>query len=158
MRVTSAAIGFLFAMCLTACAWVPDSGQYVYDRGVIPEETSTRFVPGSSTRADVVSFLGAPAWVSPNEDRLIYRVRYVTSYWWVYLVAGLPTGSFCDIRSHLFEFDPSGSFLDYRLVVESAHHGGEGGPEELLHLDQMTGVDYAAYFDAADSSSPATER
>lgn len=150
MKIVRIFAGLVAALCLSACMWVPDRGQFFFDRGVVSEETRARLAPGACSRRDVLCTLGVPDWVSPSEDRMVYRVRVVRSYWWAYLVIMMPYIGWYDVRSHLFEFDASGQLVDYRITTEPDHDIGDGGILPLVILDDVNRIDFAGYFDGAD--------
>lgn len=124
-------LGIGAALAFGGCAWVPDAGQYEEDRGVVPRAVQASFVPGHTSRADVLCQLGEPDWVSPDEARFVYRVRIISSFFFIYLVGGLGMEVFGTLQSHLFAFDAQGRLVAHRVVEQSHSAGGDGGPGPL---------------------------
>lgn len=117
-RGAIAAIAILSSSSCIGMFWWPDSGQDMWDRGVIPVEVRATFQPGHVTRADVMSALGDPDWISSDERRMVYQVRILSSHFDVYLGAGGSSWMFGDLHSDLFAFSDDGRLLSHRLVTE----------------------------------------
>src|SRR5687767_13777016 len=88
-------------------------------------------MPGHTSRADVLCQLGEPYWVSADETRFVYRVRIISSFFFIYLVGGLGMEVFGTLQLHLFTFDAQGRLAEHRIVEQSHSAGGDGGPGPL---------------------------
>jgi len=103
------------AYCLTGCLIIPtphaDSG---YARTNIGQHTPEQFVPGRTTREDIIVALGEPDAVSRDERQLAYRFEKVIALWIVAAASqgagGVAGGTIYKNHFYVFEFDPLGRF------------------------------------------------
>lgn len=101
-----------FACCLTGCLVIPapssDSG---YARTNVVQHTQEQFVPGVTTRQDIIMALGEPDAVSWDERQLAYRSEKVVGLWILFGgYAGGDAGTIYSEHFYVFEFDPRGCF------------------------------------------------
>jgi len=80
------ALGLALAGCLTGCLIIPLNTNSGYARTNVDRHTNERFVPGRTTREDVIIALGEPDAVSRDERELAYRSEKTVALW--LLVAG----------------------------------------------------------------------
>lgn len=76
------------SLALAGCLVLPMNRIAGDSRANVSEKTATDFVPGVTTREDVLLKLGEPDEVSPDEQRLGYRWSRIRLFWIV--VAGGP--------------------------------------------------------------------
>jgi hypothetical protein len=114
----------------TGCLIIPtphsDSG---YARTNVNQHAQEQFVPGKTTREDVITALGEPDAVSIDECQLAYRSEKVVALW----IAGggynATGGTIYRERFFVFEFDPQGRFQTVRQSKPWAPVQGEHAPE-----------------------------
>jgi hypothetical protein len=122
------------AFCLTGCVIIPlhrDSG---YARTNVGRHTSEQFVPGQTTREDVIVALGEPDAVSRDERQLAYRSEKVVALWIVAGAAdgagGATGGTIYRNHFYVFEFDPPGRF-------QTAGQTGQWGMVQGAHEPEL---------------------
>jgi len=117
----------------TGCLIVPtphtDSG---YARTNVNQCAQEQFVPGKTTREDVIMVLGEPDAVSWDELQLAYRSEKVVSLWIVAVgsQAGNGTvtgGTIYKNHFYIFEFDRQGRF---QIARQTGQLGVAGGADE----------------------------
>ena len=111
----------------TGCLVIPtphsDSG---YARTNVNQHAQEQFVPGKTTREDVIVALGEPDAVSMDEHHLAYRSEKVVALWIVGGGYSTTGGTIYKNRFCVFEFDSQGRFQTVRQtgqldMVEGAH-------------------------------------
>lgn len=123
MMLMALALIFGAAGCLIIPTPHSDSG---YARTNINQHVQEQFVPGRTTREDVIMTLGEPDAVSMDEQHLAYRSEKVVALWVVgggYSAAG---GTIYKNRFYVLEFDSQGRFQTVQEtgqwgMVEGAH-------------------------------------
>jgi outer membrane protein assembly factor BamE (lipoprotein component of BamABCDE complex) len=119
----------------TGCLIIPtlhkDSG---YARTNVNQQAQEQFMPGRTTREDVIMALGEPDAVSIDEHYLAYRSEKVVAVW--LFAAGAPEagggatgGTIYRERLFVFEFDPQGRFQTVRQSKPWAPVQGEHAPD-----------------------------
>ena len=113
-----AVVPLMFGM--TGCLIIPtphgDSG---YARTNVNQHVREQFMPGKTTRQDVIMALGEPDAVSWDEHQLAYRSEKVVALW--VLAVGAPEaggaatgGTIYKNHFYVFEFDPKGLYQTNR--------------------------------------------
>jgi outer membrane protein assembly factor BamE (lipoprotein component of BamABCDE complex) len=114
----------------TGCLIIPtphsDSG---YARTNVNQQAQEQFVPGKTTREDVITALGEPDAVSMDERQLAYRSEKVVALWIVGGGYSATGGTIYRERFFVFEFDPQGRFQTARQSKPWAPVQGEHPPE-----------------------------
>ena len=120
-------VALLLLLGTAGCLIIPvphsDSG---YARTNVVAHASDQFVPGRTTREEVIVALGEPDAVSRDESQLAYRSEKVVAWW---IIAGgynATGGTIYKNHFYIFEFDPSGRFQTVREtgqlgMVQGAH-------------------------------------
>ena len=128
-------LALVLALGATGCLIIPtphsDSG---YARTNVVQRTQQQFVPGQTTRADVLVALGEPDAVSRDERQLAYRSEKMVALWMLGAASqgggGATGGTIYKNRFYVFEFDAQGRF---QTVEQTAQWGiVQGGDEPLL--------------------------
>lgn len=97
--------------------------------------TPARFLPGQTTRAEVILALGEPDAVTSNERAMAYRTEKVRA---IVVVGGYATGAAAPISKDdylVFEFDGRGRLVSSRTTS----HWGHGNPEKTLGTQASPG-------------------
>lgn len=98
---------------LTGCLVIPLNRNSGNARTNLQGQSPKRFVPGQTTRAEVILALGEPDAVSSDERQLAYRSEKEVAVW-VVVVGGSGGGGGAGsiFKNHfwIFEFDPQGRF------------------------------------------------
>jgi outer membrane protein assembly factor BamE (lipoprotein component of BamABCDE complex) len=114
----------------TGCLIIPtlhkDSG---YARTNVNQQAQEQFMPGRTTREDVIMALGEPDAVSIDEHYLAYRSEKVVALWIVGGGYSATGGTIYRERFFVFEFDPQGRFQTVRQSKPWAPVQGEHAPE-----------------------------
>ncbi|MCU0782616.1 MAG: hypothetical protein MUF81_00940 [Verrucomicrobia bacterium] len=106
-----AALGLALGLTVgtSGCLIVPtpeyDTGKA---RANINKKTPQRFEPGQTTRAEVMTALGEPDAVTPEESKLAYRSEKVCGLWFVGGYGSAAGGSITKDRYFVAEFDEHG--------------------------------------------------
>ena len=120
-------MGLALAYSTTSCLIIPippvHSG---YARTNVNQHAQEQFVPGKTTREDIIMAFGEPDAVSMDEHHLAYRSEKVVALWIAgggYSASG---GTIYKNHFYVFEFDSQGRFQTVREtggwgMVEGAH-------------------------------------
>jgi outer membrane protein assembly factor BamE (lipoprotein component of BamABCDE complex) len=128
----------------TGCLVIPtphsDSG---YARTNVNQHAQEQFVPGKTTREDVIVALGEPDAVSMDEHHLAYRSEKVVALWIVGGGYSATGGTIYKNRFYVFEFDSQGRFQTVRQtgqlgMVEGAHEPQLANPALSLASSSST--------------------
>ncbi len=98
-------------------------------RANISKKTPQQFVPGKTTRVEVVLALGEPDAVAPNECKLAYRSEKVCGLWFVGAYYSGACGAIQRDRYLVVEFDAQGVLVK---LEQSAPWWGPKRPAELM--------------------------
>ena len=126
-------LAFLLALTsgLTGCLVIPLNRNSGSARTNLQGQSRQRFVPGQTTRAEVILALGEPDAASSDESQLAYRSEKEVAVW--VLVGGgygggAAAGSVFKNHFWIFEFDPQGRF---ETAKESGRWGLLEGDRDL---------------------------
>ena len=128
-----ALLALILALSATSCVIIPtphyDSG---FARNNVNGHAQEQFLPGKTTREDVIVALGEPDTVSRDERLLAYRSEKVVA--WTVMGGGYngagsaASGAIYKNYFHLFELGPKGLYQTNRQT-------GQWGVEEGAHWD-----------------------
>lgn len=106
------ALVLVLAVGASGCLILPtpeyDTGKA---RANISKKTPQQFEPGKTTRAEVMTVLGEPDAVSPDERKLAYRSEKVCGLWFVGGYGAAAGGTITKDRYLVAEFDASGILM-----------------------------------------------
>lgn len=124
------ALALLF---LTGCLIIPtphlDSG---YARTNLDRRLSQQFIPGQTTREEIILKLGEPDAISRDERHLAYRSEKVVALWVVATIGGNGAGGVIyQNRFYVFEFGPQG--ILQKITQSSELDGVEDFVEPVLN-------------------------
>jgi hypothetical protein len=105
-----------------------DSGE---TRANISQQTPAQFVPGETTRAEVILVLGEPDAITPDERKLVYRREQIIAIWFAGGGYTADAGSIESDRYLVAEFDTAGVLTK---VEFSRHLLGSRDPDQLLDV------------------------
>lgn len=141
-------LALILALGATGCLIIPtphsDSG---YARTNVNQHAQEQFVPGKTTREDVIVALGEPDAVSLDERQLAYRSEKVVALW-IFVAAGgynatATGGDIYKQRFYVFQFDSQGRF-------QSVKETGQWGMVVGAHEPQV--VNRAFYLASSNSA------
>ena len=125
-----------FTLGMTGCVIIPTTH---YDSGVartnVNDHAQEQFLPGKTTRGDVIVALGEPDTISRDERLLAYRSEKVVA-WWAFGggyngAGGGASGAIYKNYFQFFEFDPKGLYQTNRQT-------GQWGVEEGTHWEPQS--------------------
>jgi hypothetical protein len=126
------------AVCASGCVVIPtpefNSGSA---RANIHKETPLQFELGKTTRADVISALGEPDAVSPDEHMLAYRSEKIRGIWFVGSSYSGAAGAITKDLYLVAEFDAHGIL---QKLERSSHWLTSSDPYKMLSVATETGV------------------
>lgn len=130
-RVVAGIIATMAAGLLAGCLVVPvPSYDAAGSRGNIAKESADRFIPGVTTREEVLLELGEPDHATRDNRRIGYEWTRVKGWWFV---GGGYSGAAGEVlRSYLLaiEFDADGRFVRSSLLKD---WGGEVSASKVAH-------------------------
>ncbi len=122
------ALALALVVCVSGCCAIPtpefDSGRA---RANINDKTPQQFEPGKTTRADVISALGEPDAVSPDELMLAYRSEKIRGY--IYIIYGRDIGTIYKDLYLVAVFDAHGVL---QKLEPSSHWLSPADPTKML--------------------------
>jgi hypothetical protein len=131
-------LALALAVCASGCVIIPtpefNSGR---SRANINKETPRQFELGKTTRADMISVLGEPDAVSPDELMLAYRSEKIRAYWIVGSQAGAVDGFIYKDLYLVAEFDAHGVL---QKLEPSSHWLVPADPNKMLPAATATNV------------------
>lgn len=134
-------LALALAVCASGCIVIPtpefNSGMA---RANIKKETPSQFELGKTTRADLISALGEPDAVSPDELMLAYRSEKIRGYWIAGSQAGAVDGYIYKYLYLVAEFDAHGVL---QKLEPSSHWLVPADPNKMLPAATEANVNLA---------------